>query len=72
MAYKKKLKYTLVVDLGKPYEEKFYKKKGLMEELKLIEIRAEDSPYADVWIYDDRDKDITDKVLKEYHKKRDR
>jgi hypothetical protein len=65
------LKYTLVVDFGIPYEEKL-DKKSLMKELKLLEKKAKDSPYADVWIYDGRDKDVTDKVFKEYHKKRGR
>lgn len=65
---KKKSKYTIVVDYGKPYDIKIKTKKQLMSELKKLKnIYDEgDHSFFDVFIYDEYDNDITDEIFKKF------
>jgi len=65
---RKKSKYTIVVDYGKPYDINVETKKQLMIELKKLKnIHDEgDHPYFDVFVFDEFDNDITDEIFKKF------
>lgn len=55
--------FRLVVDFGKPYEEEFSSESALRKELLRLKDLSNDDT-GDVYIYDSKDKDITDKMFK--------
>ena len=62
------MKYRLLVNYGKPFEEKLNSKEELFNRLKELEKQndKEDYPYFDVFIYDNKDKDFTEEMFKEF------
>lgn len=62
-----KMKYKLIVDYGKPYEEEFNNIQDLLCELIELKAKAEKEDYAyfDITILEDN-KDITEEVFKNY------
>ena len=58
-------KYKIVVDYGKPYEIKVNSDSQLKKELLKLKRKAEreDHPYFDINIYDEKGKDVTDKMF---------
>ena len=61
-------KYTVVVDYGKPFDIKVKDEGSLKKELvklgKQYKANPDEYPYFDVWVYDEKDKDVTDKMFK--------
>ena len=61
------MEYTILIDYGKPYEEK---RNSLLEVFKLLkemeEKKKEDYAYFDIFIYDMDDKDLTEDIFQKY------
>ena len=59
-------KYKLLVDDGKPYEEMVEGLGNLKKKLTELKNRAENEEFAslDLFVYDEKGKDITDEILK--------
>ncbi len=61
-------RYTVVVDYGKPYEFKVDSQKQLKRRLLKLKRQYEKEshkyPHFDIWVYDNKDRDITDKIFK--------
>ena len=53
-------KYKILVDCGKPYEIEELTEQGLKKELDKLKAIAkkEESPYLDIFVYDDKGQDI--------------
>jgi predicted house-cleaning noncanonical NTP pyrophosphatase (MazG superfamily) len=62
-----KPKYKIVVDNGKPYEVKAYGDEDLKELLKdkFQESQNEEYSYFDVKVFNDKDEDISEKMISE-------
>jgi len=60
------MKYNLVIDYGKPYEEE---KKTEEEVFKIFEKleNKEDCSYIDIFVFDENETDLTDIFFKKYH-----
>ena len=56
------MKYKLIIDLGKPYEEDINTNEELEKELKRIKklVDTEKCPYADVKVFNSDNEDITE------------
>jgi hypothetical protein len=61
------MKYNLVIDYGKPYEEEKKTEEEVLKKLEEIDnINKEEYAYFDVWIYDEKENDITEEMFSEY------
>jgi 5'-3' exonuclease len=63
-------KYNLIIDYGKPYEEKGKTEEEvfkILEELNIL-VENEDFAYCDIFIFNENEKDLTDIFFKKYHK----
>lgn len=61
------MKYKLIVDCGKPYDEEFKTLKEVLYKLKKIkeDVNFEDFPYLEIVILENN-KDITSEIFKNY------
>lgn len=66
--------YHLIVDAGKPDETIFLNKEDLFNKLLDLDCLSttKENPYIDIIILDENDKNITEKIFKEYNFKKEK